>query len=54
MTEKFHESAIQCAMYQGGVYGLPEQENFMMLFYRKDILDELGLTIPNTWDDVER
>ena len=52
VTEKFHESAIQCAMYQGGVYGLPEQENFMMLFYRKDILDELGLTIPNTWDDV--
>ncbi len=25
-----------------------------MLFYRKDILDELGIEIPETWDDVLR
>lgn len=35
-----------------GIYGLPETQDFWVLFYRKDILDQLGLEIPNTWDDV--
>ena len=33
-------------------YGLPDKLNFSMLFYRKDILSELGLEIPRTWDDI--
>lgn len=27
-------------------------QTFYMLFYRKDILAELGLEVPNTWEDV--
>src|SRR5699024_3275747 len=38
--------------YDGGYYGLPETINFKVLFYRKDILDQLNLDIPDTWDDV--
>jgi len=39
--------------YNDALYGLPETENFYVLFYRKDILvDELGLEVPETWDDV--
>lgn len=34
-------------------YGLPSQMDFPMLFYRKDIFVELGLEVPQTWDDVE-
>ena len=33
-------------------YGLPDKLNFSMLFYRKDILSQLGLDIPKTWDDI--
>ena len=33
-------------------YGLPETQNFPMMFYRKDILAELGIDIPKTWDDL--
>ncbi len=33
-------------------YGLPETQNFPMMFYRKDVLAELGIDIPKTWDDV--
>ncbi len=36
----------------GVAYGLPETESFSMLFYRSDILLQLGLEIPDTWDDV--
>ena len=35
-----------------GIYGLPETQNFNLLFYRKDILEELGLAIPETWDEL--
>jgi len=34
-------------------YGLPETQNFSMMFVRKDILQELGIDIPQTWDDIK-
>jgi ABC-type glycerol-3-phosphate transport system substrate-binding protein len=38
--------------FDNKLYGLPETQNFYVLFYRKDILDQLDLTVPNTWQDV--
>ncbi|OHE30715.1 MAG: hypothetical protein A2084_03960, partial [Tenericutes bacterium GWC2_39_45] len=38
--------------YDGKLFGLPETENFFVMFYRKDILEELDLEVPNTWQDV--
>ncbi|HOJ10294.1 MAG TPA: extracellular solute-binding protein [Clostridiales bacterium] len=38
--------------YNGGVYALPETMNFKALFYRKDIIEELGIEIPDTWDEL--
>ncbi len=49
---RFRDSALTPYKYRGAVFGLPEQQVFPMLFYRKDILDELGLSVPETWDDV--
>ena len=37
--------------YNGGTYGLPISQNFPMLFYRTDVLTELGFSSPpETWD----
>ena len=33
-------------------YGLPESQSFSMMFLRLDILNELGVEIPQTWDDL--
>ena len=33
-------------------YGLPETQTFQMMFVRLDILAELGIEIPRTWDDI--
>lgn len=52
--ERFYDSAIETASYNGGVYGLPETQSFSVLFYRSDVLDELGLEVPRTWTDVEK
>ena len=34
-------------------YGLPETQSFAMMFVREDILAELDIEIPKTWDDVK-
>ncbi len=34
------------------VYGLPEVQNFQVMIYRKDILSDLGLALPETWEDL--
>ncbi|MGL5506409.1 MAG: ABC transporter substrate-binding protein [Paraclostridium sp.] len=46
---------IDAAKMMGGVYGLPiEAANPGVLFYNKDILEELGEQPPKTWDDFIR
>lgn len=35
-----------------GVYAIPETFNFWVMFYRSDILDSLGLAVPDTMQDV--
>jgi len=39
-------------MYDNGLYGLPDTENFYVLFYRTDIFTALNIAVPETWDDV--
>lgn len=52
VKEQFNASALVPYEYSGAYYALPEQQTFPMLFYRKDILDELHLQVPQSWDDV--
>lgn len=49
---RFRESAMLPYAYNGGTYALPETQSFFMLFYRRDILEELGLRVPDTWDEA--
>ena len=49
---RFKPSAYTPYLYDDGVYALPETESFNLLFYRKDILEQLELEIPQTWDDL--
>jgi ABC-type glycerol-3-phosphate transport system substrate-binding protein len=50
--KQFYPSAYESFKYNGGIYALPETETFNLLFYRKDILRQLGLSVPDTWDDL--
>ncbi len=34
------------------VYAIPETQDFWVTFYRKDILDSLGIPVPHTWNEV--
>ena len=48
-----YANMVPLALY-GKTYGLPETTNFPMLFYRKDVLNEMGVDINEmrTWDDI--
>ncbi len=34
------------------IYAIPETQTFNVMFYRKDVLEELGLEVPQTWQDL--
>ncbi len=53
VKERFFESAMVAYEYNGATYALPETQTFLMMFYRKDILSELGIEVPKTWDDIK-
>lgn len=37
---------------EGGLYGIPETHTFNVMFYRKDVLEELNLEVPQTWQEL--
>lgn len=39
------------ASYGGAVYTIPLDGDFQMVYYRADVLGELGIDPPQTWDD---
>ena len=53
VVSRFNKSAMEAFQFDGATYGLPETQTFPMMFYRKDILKELGLEVPKTWDEVK-
>lgn len=49
---RFIPGAFVPYVFNEGVYALPETLNFYALVYRTDIYKSLGLTPPDTWQDV--
>ncbi len=52
LAQSYYENAVTPFLYQGNYYGFPETQNWMALFYRTDIFEELNLDPPDTWEDV--
>lgn len=51
-SQQFSPGAFLPLMIDDSVYALPETQDFFVQFYRKDILNELDIPVPDTWDDV--
>ena len=56
-TRQFNHAAMQVLGIEDAAgeyhyYGLPETQSFEMMFIRTDILSDLNIEIPKTWDDV--
>ena len=44
----FTDAAVKMCTYNGKIYGIPGTVNTLMLYYRKDLLDAAGKTVPKT------
>ncbi len=54
VTKRFADGATVPYEYQGGIYGLPDTQQFYMMFCRDDVLERLNLKAPTTWDELIR
>ena len=50
--KQFSPGAFLPFIIDDSVYALPETQDFYVQFYRKDILEELDIPVPETWDEV--
>ena len=54
IKSRFTQSSLDTLSYNGALFGVPQTSSFPVLFYRADILNELGVEVPETWDDIYR
>ncbi len=55
VLSEYYESSYESYKFNGGLYALPETQNYNVLFYRTDIMEDLGIDPVEdvkTWDDV--
>jgi len=50
--ENFAEAAMVPLTLYGETFGLPATMDFNMMFYRLDVFAELGIELPETWEDM--
>ncbi len=48
----YSESSYEQYRLDGHIYGIPETQTFNVMFYRKDVLQEMELEVPNTWKEL--
>lgn len=52
LQEQYAASAFVPYEYKGKIYGVPETQEFYVMYIRTDIFEELNLKIPNTWQEL--
>lgn len=53
VLERFQEGAELPYRYKDGLYALPDTQTFFAMFYRKDIFEKFGLSVPTTWEEFK-
>jgi multiple sugar transport system substrate-binding protein len=53
-VKAFDEPTLKATEFEGKVYGVPQDVAPLMLFYRTDVFEQYGLTVPKTWDEYTR
>lgn len=50
--DDFPAAHLRHGMLDGELVGLPVRGHVQLLFYRSDLLDQAGVEVPTTWDEV--
>ena len=49
---KFYQSFLDQSVVDGVVWAVPDLASARAMYYNKDILDEVGVDVPTTWDEL--
>ena len=52
VAEPYESGFFMTGTIGDSIYSMPETMNFWVLYYRSDVLEKLGLEVPETMDDV--
>lgn len=52
VSDNFYKNNLIPYQYRGNTYALPCTAEFPMMFVRTDVLEDLEIDIPKTWDDL--
>lgn len=52
VKDKYFEGPLKSTMVDGKYYGIPFTSNCLALFYNKEMLQEAGVEVPTTWDEL--
>src|SRR5699024_3649235 len=50
--DRFYDTDLEEMSFNGDIYAIPLYITAEVLWYRKDLLEEEGLTVPETWDEL--
>ena len=50
---KFYPAFLEQSVVDGTVWAVPDLASARAMYYNKDILDEVGVEVPTTWDELE-
>ena len=53
-VKDFDDTTLKATRFDGKVYGVPQDVAPLMLFYRNDIFQQYGLTVPTTWQEFQQ
>ncbi|WP_171041399.1 ABC transporter substrate-binding protein [Sinomonas susongensis] len=49
---RFSPGAVKLAQYNGESYSVPSWTEAAFMYYRKDLLEQAGLPVPTTWEEL--
>ena len=52
VTDQLNPMLLPALQYKSALFALPGEINWTWTYYRTDVFSEMGLEVPETWDDI--
>ena len=53
VLKRFQTTSEEPYKYGDALYALPDTQSYFLMYYRKDVLERLGLGVPETWEEFK-
>ena len=53
VLQRFQTTSEEPYRYGDALYALPDTQSYFLMYYRKDIMEKLGLSVPKTWEEFK-